>query len=267
MPDVPLEERRNDPAGDALAALGHERDAAALAEDAGALLVIVGGAVRDGPIGELLHGDVAAHQSPPSGLKYHPDVASELKIDRTGWPSGPWDAEPDLLAWTTEAGLPGLILRTDYGSLNGYVGLPIGHRAIGVAREDFELEVHGGVTFAGAEPPQGVDGGDAVWWVGFDCAHAWDRKPGYEARLEALVARHGGPRLSRLISRSETYRDIAYVRGEVEHLAAQLGVIDAARSAVAAVAQDALKIKLAPLEEETNGHGPSGTRGGPPRDR
>lgn len=48
---------------------------------------------------------------------------------------------------------------------------------------------------------------DNIWWLGFDCAHAWDFIPGltfHQSRQE------------------EVYRDIAYVTTECEKLAKQL---------------------------------------------
>ena len=47
--------------------------------------------------------------------------------------------------------------------------------------------------------------GEQLWWLGFDCAHSGDDTPAFSMS--------GG-----------TYRDVAYVRAEVEKLAAQLAV-------------------------------------------
>jgi len=63
------------------------------------------------------------------------------------------------------------------------------------------LEVHGGVTFAGAHHD------DTGWWFGFDCAHAGDLVPG-------LPRIPGAPQC--------VYRDIDYVTMECQHLAEQL---------------------------------------------
>lgn len=50
-------------------------------------------------------------------------------IDKSSWPRGPWDAEPDKRQWQDEAtGLPCLIVRVDHsGHLCGYVGVPPKH--------------------------------------------------------------------------------------------------------------------------------------------
>lgn len=57
---------------------------------------------------------------------------------------------------------------------NGYVSVPPGHLLFGMtyndAHEAAEIEVHGGLTYAGAASFD--EGGD--WWFGFDTAHAMD---------------------------------------------------------------------------------------------
>lgn len=45
-------------------------------------------------------------------------------VDRSGWPSGPWDGEPDDYCWTTEAGFPAHVLRLPTGALVGLVRAP-----------------------------------------------------------------------------------------------------------------------------------------------
>lgn len=49
------------------------------------------------------------------------------KIDRTGWPKGPWDDEPDKVNWVTKAWYAGMIVRNHGGALCGYVGVPSKH--------------------------------------------------------------------------------------------------------------------------------------------
>lgn len=50
-------------------------------------------------------------------------------IDKSLWPRGPWDAEPDKKQWQDEVtGLPCLIVRVEHsGHLCGYVGVPAKH--------------------------------------------------------------------------------------------------------------------------------------------
>ena len=75
------------------------------------------------------------------------------KVDRSGWPNGQWDGEPDRIEWRV-GDFYCLVNRTSIGHLCGYVGVPEGHRWYGLGYDDIhriepELEVHGGLTFAG----------------------------------------------------------------------------------------------------------------------
>lgn len=160
--------------------------------------------------------------------------------DRSRWASGPWDDEPDKLSWIDEAtGLDCLIVRNHMGGLCGYVGVPPEHPWHGVAycehlgepcaeeycyehRPESLVSVHGGLTFSEFCAEHGDIGGSVchvpaegrpanVYWFGFDCAHHSDRQPGM-AEYEGLSA-------------DEVYRDVAYVRAEIESLAAQLAEV------------------------------------------
>jgi hypothetical protein len=143
-------------------------------------------------------------------------------------PAGPWDDEPDKAQWIDEAtDLDCLIVRNHYGALCGYVGLPPGHPLHGAHYDDDRLDVrvHGGLTFAdscqdGAEDGPGIchipEAGRPhdVWWLGFDCAHAWDLAPGIFHGLPA--------ELRPSIMRDCEYRTFDYVVAEVTGLAGQL---------------------------------------------
>ena len=56
----------------------------------------------------------------------------------------------------------------------GYVRIPKGHPWHGI-EEPENIEVHGGITFAEPDVPCDKGGEDNAWWLGFDCAHAWDK--------------------------------------------------------------------------------------------
>ena len=147
--------------------------------------------------------------------------------DKSAWPRGAWDDEPDKLQWRDEAtGLPCLVLRNRFGALCGYVGVPAGHPWHGAGYDDVRTgagdwpDVHGGLTFSGGCEASGdpaktichvpADGEpDEVWWLGFDCAGALDLLPGYVGRYPQF---HDS---------SDVYRDLAYVRAGVAGLAAQ----------------------------------------------
>lgn len=142
----------------------------------------------------------------------------EWKVDRTGWPNGPWDGEPDRVEWRDEAtGLPCLIVRNRMGALCGYVAVPPGHpmhcdtqpRPSGDDDPADRLQVHGGITYGSKcaghichVPNPGEP--DDVYWFGFDMAHCDDRVPS--------MMKYDG----------DVYRDVAYVQAECAKLAAQL---------------------------------------------
>ncbi len=161
------------------------------------------------------------------------NVAS--KIDRSGWPPGPWDSEPDRKLWITHVGFPAEIHRNaGHGHLCGYVGIPQGHPYYGRNFMGLDLHVHGGLTFASPSDECdlgndhiGVHKGERLWWFGFDCCHGMDLAPLMAAMFGGMnflskdgdaLAPNPFPRLARL----GTYRTIEYVTGECEDLAEQL---------------------------------------------
>lgn len=143
-----------------------------------------------------------------------------LVIDRSGWGSGPWDGEPDRIQWTDETtGLPCLIQRNHLGNLCGYVAVERAHPDHGKDYDAVDVNVHGGLTYANScsryichVPEPGKP--DDVWWFGFDAAHAWDLVPSMNRVGERF--------------NEDVYRDVAYVRAEIESLAVQLRVRGAA---------------------------------------
>jgi len=193
--------------------------------------------------------------------------------DKSAWGAGPWVGEPDRVEWRIGGALHGLVClaaRGPSGSWCGYVGVPPGHPAHGkgydAVHELRELDVHGGLTFAAPcdvgehavichVPEPGEP--DAVWWLGFDCAHAWDYSPGTQATLAksarvaiARVERGEGDPTSPVtldwlreqarppqyqdpapedplgyLLGGGTYRPFEYVRGEVQALALQLALM------------------------------------------
>lgn len=144
-------------------------------------------------------------------------------VDKSTWGGGPWDAEPDKVQYRDEStGLACLAVRSSrLGCWCGYVGVPPEHPLHGV---DFDneavrsVEVHGGLSFSGAcspseTPDRGIchvpePGAPEVWWLGFDCGHAWDVSP-------LMAERYG-------VAPDQTYRTLAYVERELVGLASQL---------------------------------------------
>jgi hypothetical protein len=159
-------------------------------------------------------------------------------IDKSEWGPGPWQEEVDKKQWQDpETGLPCLIVRNPRGGFwCGYVGVPPCHPFHGVktyedaeGREDFlyDLDCHGGVTYAGKcykvkDESEGIchvtEPGepDDVWWIGFDCTHAWDFRPGEEHIMRELVLKYYPQ------SDGEIYRSQVYVEAECTELAKQL---------------------------------------------
>jgi hypothetical protein len=161
-------------------------------------------------------------------------------MDKSTWGDGPWSAEVDKEQFSDEAtGLPCLIKRSPLGALCGYVGVSEGHPWFGQGYDDVRVaidgppdypEVHGGLTFAGfcQEGPEdktvchipGPGEPDRVWWLGFDCAHAFDLSPAMRARERESYP----PSLLDMredLGMRETYKDIGYVKDQCTLLALQ----------------------------------------------
>ena len=166
-------------------------------------------------------------------------------IDKTSWPRGPWDGEPDKAQWPDEAtGLPCLAVRGPVGAWCGYVGTKEGHPFFGVSYscgrwsddDGYDtspegcLEVHCGLTFSDFcqkskdettgichVPGEGED--DRVWWLGFDCAHAGDITCIKHRPMDQVLVddEDTWP--------EETYKTLAYVHKECASLADQLNKI------------------------------------------
>lgn len=143
------------------------------------------------------------------------------KLDRSAWPKGPWDAEPDDRQEWRYQGIACLMVRNHSGAWCGYVGVPLTELASLEKAGDWDslFDVHGGITYGGrcrgaichvAQP-----GEEEVYWVGFDCNHYNDTAPG------DLVLMRSSLYPSDLYPVSN-YKDAAYARSEVERLASQV---------------------------------------------
>ncbi len=146
--------------------------------------------------------------------------------DRTGWPRGQWDDEPDRVEFVAH-GLTCLLHRNHFGAWCGYVAVPSGHPAHGIGYDDVhelnpELHVHGGLTYSGVcegaichIPKPGEP--DDVWWFGFDCAHEFDIVPRMLVPLSGLDESLHSP-----LWEVGSYKDAYYVHGQTTELAKQL---------------------------------------------
>jgi len=161
-------------------------------------------------------------------------------LDKSTWGPGPWQEEPDKIQFVDQAtGLDCLAVRQPYsGSWCGYVGVPESHPAFGLhydkandlAEPDEDnyhgFKVHGGLTFSDFCQDEGAEVGichvpapgrpDRVYWLGFDCAHSEDLRPG----MAALLGEYSPKTLSPYWQ--TVYRTLAYVQAECAHLAEQL---------------------------------------------
>jgi hypothetical protein len=137
-------------------------------------------------------------------------------LDKASWGTGPWQDEPDRLEWK-HVGLNCLIVRQHLGVLCGYVGVPTEHPAYGQDYGDVDVSVHGGLTYSEicqgpiCHVPQSGET-EQIWWLGFDCAHAWDLVPSL-AKQSPVLASIG------------TYRTIEFVTEQVNRLAEQLAAM------------------------------------------
>lgn len=160
---------------------------------------------------------MADHKRPPS-------------MDKSAWGDGPWQTEQDFLEWVDGAtNLRCMIVRAEWGHLCGYVGVPASHPSF--QQDVFTMKdrpaAHGGCNFnAESDTEQG-----RVWWIGFDCGHAFDLSPGALPLMEKMG---GMGDTVRKIMRTFTdhdcriYRDWGYVQNQVAQLALQLHLMKGA---------------------------------------
>lgn len=140
-------------------------------------------------------------------------------IDKTSWPNGQWQDEPDRISWVDpETGYHCLIKRGPVGALCGYVALEKSHPYYEKKDNDIdwqEIEVHGGLTYSehcNGDAEFGIchltENNDEAWWFGFDCAHLGDFAPAYESHYNLIGY--------------DVYKNVQYVTSQVTSLARQL---------------------------------------------
>ena len=149
-------------------------------------------------------------------------------IDKSEWDRGPWDDEPDKIQWQDPAtGLPCLARRNEVtGNWCGYVGVAEGHPYFERGYDKLDVTCHGGLTFSDHCRENNKEHGichvpapgepDNVWWLGFDCCHAYDYSPG----LAVTIKKAGGS-----ISTGDVYRTLRYVKEQCAQLAQQLAAV------------------------------------------
>jgi hypothetical protein len=146
-------------------------------------------------------------------------VSEYAAIDKSQWGEGPWQQEPDRLEWR-QHGFPCLIVRNRMGFWCGYVAVGQEHPCYGQGYRNVNVDVHGDLTYAGrcaghiCHVPQSGESED-VWWLGFDCGHAFDLEP-----MSEMLLRNSG--FQRELPTQDIYRDMHYVTAETNSLALQL---------------------------------------------
>jgi hypothetical protein len=110
----------------------------------------------------------------------------------------PWESEPDHHLFESHGYVCEIRRHPNFGTLNGYVYIPLEHPIAQSKMPEDELNVHGGITY--------WDERNGAFVVGFDCAHVGDLIP------KERMLRH----------EADTYKDIAFVINELENLAQQL---------------------------------------------
>jgi len=149
--------------------------------------------------------------------------------DKSEWPRGEWDNEPDKAQWTDPAtGMPCLLVRNHLGALCGYVGVEETHPLFGKPYDEVsehDLQSHGELTFSDRCHPGGDEAHgichipgegepDHVWWFGFDCGHCDDYMPG----MPELIKSFG-------MEDYQTYRNVDYVKHACAELASGLKAV------------------------------------------
>lgn len=144
-------------------------------------------------------------------------------LDKTAWPPGPWQDEPDHLEWYDEATSYHCLMHRNefFGFWCGYVGIDATHPYFGKS-EDLDLFAHGGITNSDAcHPGRGASSGEDTWWIGFDCGHGFDYSPVWPVLRDAFGL-GSLRRFQYLFPGVYEYRDIEFVKREIENLARQL---------------------------------------------
>lgn len=150
-------------------------------------------------------------------------------VDKTEWGAGPWHDEPDKIQWVDPAtDLDCLMHRGPMGNWCGYVGVAEGHPLFGQNFHDLtvDLDVHGGLTYSAFCQDTGDETSGIchvpepgrphrIWWLGFDCLHFRDAAPGLAFTLSEIA-----PETDLFFGC--TYKDRAYVEGQVRELARQV---------------------------------------------
>lgn len=151
------------------------------------------------------------------------------------WGDGAWVSEPDLVIYYIDE-YPCVIMRNDMGSLCGYVGVDPENPIVKDKHYDeFDIEVHGGVTFGHTASMTNFESGqlDAhgddekiYTFIGFDCAHYRDLTPALNLTRK-MFSSEMSDKYKKLmphtfLANDDSYRTIAYVENEILSMVNQI---------------------------------------------
>jgi hypothetical protein len=160
-------------------------------------------------------------------------------LDKTTWAEGPWHTECDEMLWIdAETGMQCQMIRTQWGSWQGAVGVPPSHPLYMVSVSDpqvAELPCHGGIAFAmfDVTADQAFTPPSRMWWIGFRCLKSDDLQPNKPpSKTRAKPALSTGIRSDSPKRKKPVYRDSLYVQHEVSKLAKSLIGIELADPAI-----------------------------------
>jgi hypothetical protein len=139
-----------------------------------------------------------------------------------------WETEPDSEDFTYNGFVCKIFRDLDFKSLCGFVKIP---STMFYYRKNYDHEcfstilIHGGLTSSGylrAYP--GLEN-EKGWWIGFDCGHSIDYKPGAHTYYSK--------------ANPETmYKNFDYVRSHLKYLVDQIIEIERAKSRLGAISND-----------------------------
>lgn len=150
-------------------------------------------------------------------------------VDKTRWPRGEWDTEPDRVQWEA-SGFPCIIVRHDrHGFWCGYVGVDETHPLYGVAwdtrgaTDDLSFGVNYSrfcqdVVCHVAKPGES----DKVYWLGFDCGHGMQLAPGIDTYFVDTILPERRTRREMLYDEHPNLRPRYVNQAEVMHMTEQL---------------------------------------------
>jgi hypothetical protein len=161
----------------------------------------------------------------------HAATQTATTVDKSAWPRGPWDTEPDAVSWICPAP-PHYrceIKRNDFGALCGYVLVPPRHPAHG---HHYCEDVFDGIDLDNALTHADLDDVSGEWAIGFHCSNRQDVQPGLLQAMRWLERETWHPRdvhrrlMKYLQPPGATYKTVDYVREQCESLALQLAALE-----------------------------------------